>query len=84
MSESNRMRRFVESDLHASMNRVAEILAEVFEGRGFALLVFPLNDHGGGFMNYISNAKHDDMLTAMRKFIATSESRAFDPPKGVQ
>ena len=83
MSESNPMRPFVESDLHASMNRVANILADVFEGRGFALLVFPLNDHGG-FMNYISNAKRDDMLTAMREFIATSENRAFDPPKGVQ
>lgn len=83
MSESNRMRPFVESGLHASMNRVADILADVFEGRGFALLVFPLNDQGG-FMNYISNAQRDDMLTAMREFIATSEGRAFDAPKGAQ
>jgi hypothetical protein len=84
MSESNPMRPFVESDLHASMNRVADIMADVFEGRGFALLVFPLNDDQGGFMNYISNAKRDDMLTAMREFIAATESRTFKPPKGVQ
>ena len=35
-------------------------------------------------MNYISNAQRDDMLTAMREFIATSENRAFDAPKGAQ
>jgi hypothetical protein len=83
MSESNRMRPFVVANVQASMNRVAEILDEVFEGRGFALLVFPLNDQGG-FMNYISNAQREDMLTAMREFIAASEGRTFDPPKGVQ
>jgi hypothetical protein len=65
------------------MNRVADILGDVFEGRGFPLLVFPLNDQGG-FMNYISNAQRDDMLTAMREFIATSEECAFDAPKGAQ
>lgn len=41
---------------------------------GFCLLVFPFNG-ADGRLNYISNAEREDMLTALREFIAYHEGR---------
>lgn len=41
---------------------------------GFCLLVFPFNG-APGLMNYISNAEREDMLKALREFIAHAEGR---------
>jgi hypothetical protein len=43
------------------------------KGWGFALLVFPLED-GDGRMNYISNAKRDDMLVAFKELVGKMEA----------
>jgi hypothetical protein len=44
------------------------------EGWGFALLMFEFGD--GDRMNYISNATREDMLAALKEFIAHAEGRA--------
>lgn len=66
-----------------AMNDVAEVLAEVFTGQGFVLLVFPLND-AVGRMNYISNAERGDVVKAMVEFIAHSEGRFQATPESPQ
>lgn len=43
---------------------------------GFALLVFPF--HAVGRCNYISNANREDMLLAMKEFIARAEGQISD------
>lgn len=46
----------------------------------FTLLLFDFDKPLGGRVNYISNAKRDEMLTAMKEFIARSEGRIADEP----
>ncbi len=53
------------------MNAIAEVLSEALEGQGFALLVFDFGDKGR--MNYISNARREDMIVAMKEFISRNE-----------
>jgi hypothetical protein len=60
-------------DLEKPMIEIAKILADTFKPYGFSLLVFDMNDSGR--MNYISNANREDMLTAMKEFIAVHEGR---------
>lgn len=48
------------------MGFISSLLGEVFEGYGFALLVFDLKTHDGK-MNYISNAKRADMICALKE-----------------
>lgn len=64
---------------HRDLIALARLLNKSFnqsgvKKTGFALLVFDLNRHDGP-MNYISNAQRDDMLTAMKEFIASCEGR---------
>jgi hypothetical protein len=82
MTMSKYLRPQITEGLRDSMNRVGSILGEVFEGRGFALLVFDFGPDG--MMNYLSNASREDMLVAMREFIATHEASTHDAPKEVQ
>ncbi|WP_322046094.1 hypothetical protein [Paraburkholderia sp. J67] len=79
---SNFVRPEVTTDLRGTMNGVGDMLGSVFEGRGFALLVFDFGPDR--MMNYISNAKRADMLTAMREFIASHEGRVHEAPKDLQ
>lgn len=60
------------------MRAVAEALDDVFRPAGFALLIFPLNEPHEGRVNYISNANREDMLAAMKEFIARNEGRVVD------
>jgi hypothetical protein len=66
------------------MNDVADLLDRVFAGYGFTLMVFDLNAITGGHMNYISNAKREDMVVAMKEFIATEEGNVREPPGDMQ
>lgn len=69
------------------MNEIAAIIDTainepgVQERFGFALLVFRLGDHSSeeDRMNYISNARREDMLAAMKEFIARAEGRYHAP-----
>jgi len=67
----------VEKKHDDTMNAVAGMLNEVFEGYGFALLVFNQNSHDGR-INYIGNCDRENIVTAMKEFIANHEARV--PP----
>ena len=64
----------IEQQHRELMNGVAAGLSDIFPGLGFALLVFPLGENDGR-MNYICNCEREDMLTAMKEFIARNEGR---------
>jgi len=68
----------IKSDLYEKMNGLAKELSIFFKPYGFSLLVFDFQSKGEGRMNYISNAKRDDMLAAMKEFIAKHEGRLAD------
>lgn len=67
------------------MNALAEGIDKILNGDaagpgsgierqwGFAFLVFPFGEKPDGRMNYISNGNREDMLVAMKEFIAKSE-----------
>jgi len=69
----------IEAEHHERMNELGHLLSAAFEGCGFCLLVFPLND-APGRMNYICNADRKDMLVAMKEFIAKNEGRSPKAP----
>lgn len=48
---------------------------------GFALVVFPFGDAPKGRVNYISNANREDMIVALKEFIARNEGRYHEPEK---
>ena len=62
------------------MNKIAKALEATFEGCGFALLIFDFNTDDGR-VNYISNARREDMITAMKEFIARNEGMDVDMPR---
>lgn len=47
-------------------------------GYGFALLMFGLSGAEDMRMNYIANVDREDMLAAMKEFIARNEGRYMD------
>ena len=69
----------IEPKVRSVMNEIGQILGRVIKesgGYGFALLVFRLGDaEEGDRMNYISNIRREDMLAAMKEFIARAEGR---------
>ena len=67
----------IQPDLLLPMNTLGSFLAKRLRPYGFCLLVFPLNDRNGR-MNYIANANREDMLIAMKEFIANAEGRGPD------
>ncbi|WP_186250766.1 hypothetical protein [Burkholderia gladioli] len=66
------------------MIALANGLDEVLGGLGFALLVFELDKIEGGRVNYIGNCRREDIITAMREFIARNEGRLHDAPGSPQ
>jgi hypothetical protein len=70
----------IDSQYRDLMNALAVGLSEVLGGLGFALLVFEHGNANNGRVNYIGNSNRDDMIAAMREFIARNEGRAHDAP----
>lgn len=69
----------IEEQHREIMNEVANLLDKVFAGHGWTLLVFDFHrTDDQSRMNYISNARREDMLVAMKEFIARNEGRAHD------
>jgi hypothetical protein len=64
------------------MNAVMDALCDLFPGSGVALLVFEFGD--AKRINYISNAEREDMLIAMKEFVARNEGRVMKTPDTVQ
>lgn len=67
---------------HDAMNGIMQALTEIFPGKGVTLMVFDFGDKGR--MNYISNASREDMLIALKEFIAKHEGRLMDEPERPQ
>jgi hypothetical protein len=70
----------IETVLVRLMNDIGHIIGGALkekagEGYGFALLMFGLAGDEKGRMNYISSANREDMLAAMKEFIARAEGR---------
>jgi hypothetical protein len=76
----------IESKIKQTANGIAAAIDEALnpDGKkewGFALLMFRLGDNReGDRMNYISNAKRDGMLAAMKEFIARNEGTYIENP----
>ena len=64
--------------------KIARVLDAAFNGDerprriGFALLVFEFGKTEGGRVNYVSNADRDDMLVAVREWLARAEGRVIE------
>jgi hypothetical protein len=54
-------------------NAVKETVKSTGEEYGFALLMFGVKGDESSRMNYISNCDREDMLAAMKEFIARNE-----------
>jgi len=79
----------IETAMYEVMNNIGHLLGSAINEAayvsgnkfGFALFVFPLGE-GEGRMNYISNARREDMLAALKEFIARNEGRFEEGRKG--
>jgi hypothetical protein len=79
----------IQSELHESMNKLARVLDEVFNGEkkgkdrewGFVLIAFPFEQAelakggGTGRANYISNASRDDVVIMLKEQIKRFEGQ---------
>lgn len=67
-------------ELHQKMNDVMSQLNEIFHPNGIALLVFKNNpaEPMNHTANYISNCSREDMICAMKEFIARNENRIIE------
>lgn len=74
------------------LNRVAKLLDDVFNSGltgderkvGFALLLFPFGEKPDQRVNYIANASREDMIAALKEFIARNEGRYHSQPGRMQ
>lgn len=72
----------IQPELKEKMNEVGGILKEFFHPYGFVLLAF---DYGNkGRMNYLSSACREDVIAAMKEFIAHVEGRHHETPSETQ
>ena len=75
----------IQPDLQLLMNQLAHGLDCILNPNpkdrknGFALLVFPFEANPKNRANYISNAQREQMLAALKEFIARSEGRYMSP-----
>lgn len=69
----------ITEETREGMNALAKIINIGLNGEsldkkwGFALLVFPFGEVPEGRMNYISNGKREDMVVALKEFVARNE-----------
>jgi hypothetical protein len=63
---------------------LAETVDGYFNGKqrprriGFAIFVFEFGKTEGGRVNYVSNASRDQMLVAVREWLARAEGRVIE------
>lgn len=76
----------IQDELKEFMNNLGRGIDNLLNGKeckpkkrkwGFALLIFPFGETPNGRMNYLSNSEREDMLVAMKEFIARNEGRYF-------
>lgn len=71
-----RFRQFM-NDLAKAIDRLLNPEGQKSE-TGFALFIFPFGGEPGNRVNYISNARREDMLVAVKEWLARAEGRAID------
>lgn len=80
----------IEPEFYEMMNALAHGLDELFNGAqrpkkvGFVLLSFYFGDQQGGRVNYISNGKREDIVTALKELLARFEGRVPPTPETKQ
>lgn len=62
----------IQASLHGAMNALGEIVDLAVAPNGWAVLVF---DRDTGRANYISNCNREEMIAAMKDFIARNEPK---------
>jgi len=76
----------IQAKYRAQMNDMARELDQRFNPPpaartvGFALLSFEFGKTDGGRVNYISNGNREDMIAAVREWLARAEGRMPDAP----
>jgi hypothetical protein len=76
--------REIMNDIGAAIGRtLKDATAGTGERYGFALLMFGLSGNEYMRMNYLANVNREDMLVAMKEFIARAEGRYQEssPPR---
>ncbi len=84
----------IQEDVKKLMNDIAVLLDNAMNGPncpkgdrqwGFSLLMFGFDgaDVDSSRMNYISNSGREDMLTAMKEFIARYEGNYVEPEEAL-
>jgi hypothetical protein len=69
----------VEAEVAETMKSIGRLIGGAMpESYGFALLIFGMNGSGGG-MNYMSNARREDMILAMKELIGRMEGTYGGP-----
>lgn len=71
----------IEDKYNKAMNKIGEMIDNTLNAdlenqnreHGFALLVFPFENKIDSRVSYLSNANREDMITAMKEFIARAE-----------
>jgi len=77
----------IDPAVRQQMNDIAAILEAVFKQQGnygFALLVFDFDKIEGGHMNWISNARREEMVSALREQAAYLEGATHQAPPARQ
>lgn len=72
----------IQPELKKLMNALGKDLKNIFLPHGFTLLVFDYGNNGR--MNYLSSANREDMIAAMKEFIAVHEGNIHEGPKQPQ
>lgn len=63
---------YLRPDVREAANTFASVIDSMLPaGKGFALLIFDFGENG--HMNWISNAEREDMIKAMKEFVARHE-----------
>lgn len=91
MSKAENSHGPIQADYHSQMNALAKMLDELLnENRPrkveFCLLMFPFEQDvtPDSRMNYISNARRPEMITAIKELLANWEGRKMEEPKEMQ
>ena len=75
----------IQQQYREMMNGLAEGIDDVLNGDarpkkiGFALFMFEFDKVDANRVNYISNGKREEMLVAVREWLARAEGRVVEP-----
>lgn len=75
----------IQSQYREMLNGLAEGIDDVLNGEtrpkkiGFALFMFEFGNIDANRVNYISNGSREDMLVAVREWLARAEGRVAEP-----